>query len=78
MSINYCVIVFCLNLMYSFPCTLYEIFQTFHVQEMQKERELNLIVNLKGYLQPFVEGQTDEFISWANSEALRLSRVGKT
>ncbi|XP_044489403.1 chaperone protein dnaJ 10 [Mangifera indica] len=40
---------------------------------LQKEREEKLITNLKNRLEPFVEGQTDEFIQWANSEACRLS-----
>ncbi|XVE93681.1 hypothetical protein REPUB_Repub01dG0215000 [Reevesia pubescens] len=41
----------------------------------QKEREEKLITILKNRLQPFVEGQTDEFINWANSEARQLSKA---
>lgn len=47
------------------------------MQALQKEREEKLITNLKNRLEPFVEGQTDEFIQWANSEACRLSAAGK-
>ena len=47
------------------------------MQAFQKEREEKLITILKNRLQPFVEGQTDEFINWANSEAQRLSKAGK-
>ena len=43
---------------------------------MQKEREEKLIPILKNHLQPFVEGQTDEFMKWANSEGRRLSAAG--
>lgn len=47
------------------------------MQTVQKEREEKLITLLKNRLEPFVEGQTDEFINWANSEARRLSKAGK-
>ncbi|KDP41758.1 hypothetical protein JCGZ_26776 [Jatropha curcas] len=43
------------------------------LRELQKEREAKLITNLKNHLEPFVEGQEEEFINWANSEAKRLS-----
>ncbi|KAF5727199.1 putative Chaperone protein dnaJ [Tripterygium wilfordii] len=43
------------------------------MKALQKEREDKLITNLKNNLEPFVEGRTDEFIKWANSEARRLS-----
>ncbi|CAI0437938.1 unnamed protein product [Linum tenue] len=43
------------------------------LQAMQKEREEKLITNLKNLIEPFVEGRVDEFVNWANSEAVRLS-----
>lgn len=43
------------------------------LKEVQKEREAKLITILKNRLEPFVEGQEEEFINWANSEAQRLS-----
>lgn len=46
------------------------------VQALQKEREEKLITILKNRLEMFIDGQTDEFESWANSEAQRLSRAG--
>ncbi|XP_043714050.1 chaperone protein dnaJ 10-like isoform X2 [Telopea speciosissima] len=45
------------------------------LKELQKKREEVLIKSLKDRLQPFVEGQTDEFIKRANSEARRLSQA---
>ncbi|OMO74356.1 hypothetical protein CCACVL1_16801 [Corchorus capsularis] len=45
------------------------------MKALQKEREEKLITILKNRLQPFVEGQTEEFIKWANSEAERLSKA---
>ncbi|XWS62756.1 hypothetical protein CRYUN_Cryun06bG0038100 [Craigia yunnanensis] len=45
------------------------------MKTFQKEREEKLITILKNRLQPFVEGQTDEFINWASSEAQRLSKA---
>ncbi|XP_022763230.1 chaperone protein dnaJ 10-like [Durio zibethinus] len=45
------------------------------MKALQKEREEKLITILKNRLQPFVEGQTDEFSNWANSEARRLSKA---
>ncbi|KAK0581125.1 hypothetical protein LWI29_010257 [Acer saccharum] len=43
------------------------------MRALQKEREDKLVTNLKNNLEPFVEGQTEEFVKWANSEARRLS-----
>ena len=48
----------------------------FRVQAMQKEREDKLVTTLKNKLEPFVEGQTDEFVNWATAEARRLSTAG--
>ena len=45
---------------------------------MQKEREEKLITFLKNRLEPFVEGQPDQFVDWAKSEARRLSQAGKS
>ncbi|MBA0787960.1 hypothetical protein Gotri_026170 [Gossypium trilobum] len=45
------------------------------MEVLQKEREDKLIVTLKNRLQPFLDGQTDEFIYWANGEAQRLSKA---
>ncbi|KAB2051237.1 hypothetical protein ES319_A12G042500v1 [Gossypium barbadense] len=45
------------------------------MKTVQKEREEKLITLLKNRLEPFVEGQTDEFINWANSEARQLSKA---
>ncbi|KAE8667402.1 Chaperone protein dnaJ 10 [Hibiscus syriacus] len=42
---------------------------------LQKEREEKLIIILKKRLQPFVDGKTNEFINWANSEAQRLLKA---
>ncbi|CAI0437943.1 unnamed protein product [Linum tenue] len=47
--------------------------ETHSLQAMQKEREEKLITNLKNLIEPFVEGRVDEFVNWANSEAVRLS-----
>ncbi|KAL4318435.1 hypothetical protein GQ457_18G017210 [Hibiscus cannabinus] len=43
--------------------------------ELQRDREVKLIIILKNRLQPFVEGKTEEFINWANSEAQRLLKA---
>lgn len=45
------------------------------MREFQKERETKLITNLKNRLRPFVEGQTTEFVNWATSEAVQLSKA---
>ncbi|KVI10690.1 DNAJ-containing protein, X-domain-containing protein [Cynara cardunculus var. scolymus] len=42
---------------------------------LQKERETKLIAILKDRLRPFVEGQVEEFVAWATSEATRLSEA---
>lgn len=45
------------------------------IKAQQKEREEKLIITLKNRLDPFVEGQTKEFVDWAKSEARRLSQA---
>ncbi|KAL6011404.1 hypothetical protein ACLOJK_001852 [Asimina triloba] len=45
------------------------------LKEIQRAREEELTENLKKYLQPFVEGRNEEFVNWANEEALRLSKA---
>ncbi|KAK8488060.1 hypothetical protein V6N13_062605 [Hibiscus sabdariffa] len=45
------------------------------MKTIQKEREERLITLLKIRLEPFVEGQTAEFTTWASSEAQRLSNA---
>ncbi|GLT72003.1 hypothetical protein SLA2020_439780 [Shorea laevis] len=39
------------------------------MKAFQKQREEKLITLLKNRLEPCVEGQTEEFTQWANSEA---------
>ncbi|CAL5377142.1 unnamed protein product [Camellia sinensis] len=45
------------------------------LKALQKEREEKLITFLKNRLEPFVEGQTKEFVDWAKSEAHQLSQA---
>ncbi|XP_044509534.1 chaperone protein dnaJ 10-like isoform X2 [Mangifera indica] len=45
------------------------------MRTLQKKRVEKLITILKGRLELYVQGQTDEFLQWANSEARCLSGV---
>lgn len=50
----------------------------YQLQALQMEREEKLVNYLKDRLQPFVVGQTDEFVNWATSESRHLSKAGRT
>lgn len=70
------IIVYCIY----FSKNIYYLFCTnicsSHRQTVQKEREEKLIVILKDRLNPYVQGNKEEFVAHAEAEVVRLSNAG--